>query len=190
MENISRKEAFDCALALYANVINTINEKRENLYDYALILQKHSLSPIICLTPGEFFNWNNNGYQEKTYAFIPIGNQYIENSILNQCGTNHEFYERKVSFEKFNAYHHPCSWIKEVLTRQYLKLSYLGDMLWENSLEYDSSFFSKIHTYWVRTQVDEVIIYFPYYSEKERQKSFTNLSGNFYQKMIEHYWED
>lgn len=63
-------------------------------------------------------------------------------------------------------------------------------MLWENDLEYDSSFFSKIHTCWVRTQVDEVIIYFPYYSEKERQKSFTNLSENFYQKMTEHYWED
>lgn len=30
MENISRKEAFDCALALYANVINTINPQIRN----------------------------------------------------------------------------------------------------------------------------------------------------------------
>ena len=66
MENISRKEAFDCAIALSASIINILHEEKEKLYDYALILQEGSLSPIICLKPGEFFNWNNNEYGEKT----------------------------------------------------------------------------------------------------------------------------
>ena len=190
MEKISRKEAFDCALALSASIINTINEEKEKLYDYALVLRKGSLSPIICLQPGEFFDWNENGYGEKSYAFIPIGHSYVSESILRKCGTNHEFYGHTVSLEKFNASQHPCSWIKEVLTKKYLKLYYSGGLLWENKLEYDSSFFSKIHSTWIRIQDDDIIIYFPYYTESERQKRFNKLPSHFYPKMTQEFWED
>ena len=42
MEKISRKEAFECTLALYASIIKTLNKEEEKLYDYALILLKNS----------------------------------------------------------------------------------------------------------------------------------------------------
>ena len=58
MEKISRKDAFDCTLALYASIINAINEEKDKLYDYALTLLKNSSSPIICLKPGKNFEWN------------------------------------------------------------------------------------------------------------------------------------
>lgn len=190
MENISRKEAFDCAIALSASIANILNEEKEKLYDYALILRKGSLSPIICLKAGEFFNWNNNEYGEKTYAFIPIGHQYIECAILNHCGTNNEYYGRTVSFEKFDANQHPCSWIKETLTKKYIKLSYWGGVLWENNLEYDSAFFSKTHLTWIRAKVDDITIYFPYYTKTERQKIFNNLPSDFYTSMTQQHWED
>lgn len=191
METISRKEAFDCALALSASIINTVNEEKEKLYDYALILKKGSLSPIICLKPGELFNWNNNEYGEKAYAFIPmIGHQYLKCAILKHCGINNEYYGRTVSFEKFNVYQHPCSWIKETLAKKYLRLSFWRGILLENSLEYDSSFFSKAHSTWICAQVDEIMIYFPYYTKAERLKIFNYLPGDFYTDMTQQFWED
>ena len=44
MEKISRKEAFDCTLALYATIINTLNKEEDKLYDYALALLENSTS--------------------------------------------------------------------------------------------------------------------------------------------------
>lgn len=63
-------------------------------------------------------------------------------------------------------------------------------MLWENNLEYDSAFFSKIHLTWIRAKVDDITIYFPYYTKTERQKIFNNLPSDFYTSMTQQYWED
>ena len=93
MEKISRKEAFDCTLALYASIINALNEEKEKLYDYALILLKHSSSPVICLKPGKNFEWNQIEHGENTYAFIPILHNYIAETTLKHCGTDSEYYE-------------------------------------------------------------------------------------------------
>lgn len=191
MENISRKEAFDCALALSASVINAINEKKESLYDYALLLRKNSLDPIICLKPGEFFDWNeDNKYGEKSYAFVPVGHPYISEAILRKCGSNLENYGHTVTFKKFNASQHPSFWIKEALAKKYLKLIYLGDLLWEYDFEYDSSFFSKCRSTWIRVTVDDIIMYFPYYTEIERLKRFNKLSSNFYKVAIQEFWQE
>lgn len=192
METISRREAFDCAVALSASVINVLNEGKDKSYDYALILLKGSSSPIVCLKPGDYPSWNQLGdvNQEKTFAFLPIGNHFVSECILSQCGTDHEYYERSVSFEKFNAYQHPCPWIKETLAKQYLKLSYMGDMLWDNTLVYDSSFISKTHSTWICAKVDGGILYFPYYTPSERQRAFCKLPSDFYTKMTQEYWED
>ena len=189
MEKISRKEAFDCTLALYASIINAINEEKDKLYDYALILQSNSSSSIICLKPGKNFEWNQSEYGEYTYAFIPVLHNYIAASILKHCGTDSDYYKITCSFEKFKAYEHPCSWIKEVLTKKYLQLSYWGGTLMDNKLEYDSSFLSKTHSTWVCAKVDGVTVYFPYYTQSERQKAFNKL-GDFYTKMTKQYWED
>lgn len=189
MEKISRKEAFDCTLALYASIINAFNEEKEKLYDYALILLKHSSSPVICLKPGKNFEWNQIEHGENTYAFIPILHNYIGETTLKHCGTDSEYYDIPCSFEKFNAYEHPCSWIKEVLTKKYLQLTYWGGTLMDNKLEYDSSFLSKTYSTWVCAKVDDVTMYFPYYTQAEREKAFNKL-GNFYTKMTQQYWED
>ena len=190
MEKISRKEAFDCTLALYATIINAVNEEKEKLYDYALILQKNSLSPIICLKPGKYFEWNgSDSSSEKTYAFIPIFHKYITEAVLKHCGTDSEYYDCIVSFEKFDAYNHPCPWIKETLTKKYLELFYWRGTLMDNKLEYDSSLLSKTHSTWVCAKVDDVTIYFPYYTQKEREKAFNKL-GDFHIKMTQQYWEE
>lgn len=189
MEKITRKEVFDCALALYASIINTINEESETLYDYALILQKNSTSEIACLKPGEDFSWNKIPYGEKTYAFIPIFVNYIAKSTLAHCGGNdNEYYGCSVSFEKFNAYQHPCPWIKEILAKQYLKLTYWGGTLMSNRLEYDLSFLSKKHSTWICAKVDDLTMYIPYYSQAERDKAFSKLPG-YYAKMTQQFWE-
>lgn len=191
MEKISRKETFDCALALYASIINALNEEKEKLYDYALILQKGSLSPVLSLRPGAGFDWNGNGYGEKTFAFIPILNEYIAKSILKHCGGNdNEYYGCNVAFEKFSAYNHPCPWIKDVLAKKYLKLSYIGSTLWANDLEYDSSILSKTHTTWICAKVDDIIVFIPYYTETERSQIFRKIKGDFYSDMTQKYWED
>lgn len=59
----------------------------------------------------------------------------------------------------------------------------------DNKLEYDSSFLSKTHSTWVCAKVDDVTIYFPYYTQEERQKIFNKLDG-FYAKMTQQYWEE
>ncbi len=192
METMTRKETFDCALALYASIINTLNEQKDKLYDYALILQKHSLSPVIALRPGEPFHWSgNNGYGEKSYAFIPILNGYIAESILKHCGgKDNAYYGCSVSFEKFNAYNHPCAWIKDVLAKKYLQLSYIGDTLWTNDLAVDTSLFSKVHPIWICAKVDDITVFIPYYTSSERTKIFNKIKGNFYADMTQKFWED
>lgn len=189
MEKISRKEAFDCTLALYASIINTLNEEEEKLYDYALILLKTSTSPIISLKPGKNFEWNKIENGENTFAFIPILHNHIAETTLKHCGVDSEYYEIPCSFEKFKAHEHPCSWIKETLIKKYLQLSYLGSTLMDNKLEYDSSFLSKTHSTWVCAKIDDVTMYFPYYTQVERQKAFNKL-GDFYTKMTQQYWEE
>lgn len=192
MERITRKETFDCALALYASIIDALNEQKDKLYDYALILQKHSLSPVILLRPGEYFQWNgSDGYGEKTYAFIPILHNYIAESILKHCGGNdNEYYGLSVSFEKFNAFNHPCPWIKDVLAKQYLRLTYIGETLFANDLAYDSSLFSKVHSMWICAKVDDITVYIPYYTSTERSQIFNKIRGNYYADMTQKYWED
>lgn len=193
MEKISRKEAFDHAVVFTAAVINAINEKKRKLYDYALIVLKYSSQPIICLEPGELFQWNGSkAYQEKSYAFIPIGHPYVEEAALKQCGSNHERdFGSVVSFEKFKACLHPCSWIKNTLAYQYMELIYVGDMLFSNKLEYDSSlFFSKIHSTWIRAQVDEITIFFPYYSATEKKQILSKLPRKFYTDITQKFWND
>jgi len=109
MEKISRKEAFDCTLALYASIINAINEEKDKLYDYALTLLKNSSSPIICLKPGKNFEWNKIENGEYSYAYIPILHNYVAETTLRHCGVDSEYYDIPCSFEKFNAYEHPYS---------------------------------------------------------------------------------
>lgn len=189
MTQISRKEAFDCTLALYASIIQALNEEKEKLYDYALILLKNSSYPIISLKPGSNFEWNQIEHGENTYAYIPILRNYIAEATLKHCGVDSEYYEIPCSFEKINAYTHPCSWIKEVLTKKYLQLTYWGGTPIDNKLEYDSSFLSKTHSTWVCAKVDDVTIYFPYYTQEERRKIFNKLDG-FYAEMTQQYWEE
>ena len=56
-------------------------------------------------------------------------------------------------------------------------------------LKYDSSLISKTHSTWVCAKVDDVTMYFPYYTQAEREKAFNKL-GDFYTKMTQQYWGD
>lgn len=72
METTSRREVFDCALALSVSVINVLNEGKDKSYDYAFMLLKGSSSPIVCLKPGDYPSWNQLGdvNQEKILLFF------------------------------------------------------------------------------------------------------------------------
>lgn len=55
MEAISRQEAFECALAQLISTAQVVNNGKQKLYDYALILKAKSVQPIIPLQPLEYF---------------------------------------------------------------------------------------------------------------------------------------
>lgn len=190
MEKINRKEAFECAIAQFIATTQVVNNGKDKLYDYALCLQKGSLSPIICLKPGDYFQWNDDiKYGQKSYAFLPI--QPYTELIIRQCGTNSEYYGTTVTIEKFKAIEHPASWIKETLTKKYIKLSYFSEMLIDSELVYDTSFFSKTHSTWIRLHIQEDgdTIYFPYYTSSERKRLFDS-SPSLVKEIYEDYWED
>ena len=189
MNTITRKEAFECALAQLIAISQVVNNGKEKLYDYALILRSKSVQPIVCLKPLDYFEWNNSTYGENSYAFAPITSDY--NDII--IGTCERVYSENGIFQKFKANEHPAKWIKDVLTRQYLKLQYdcIG-VFCGNELAYDTSLFSKIHSEWIRyeNKEDDEILYFPYYTPTERNRIFQNFSNSAIQEITDEYWHE
>jgi hypothetical protein len=189
MEKITRKEAFECALAQIIAVSQVVNNGKEKLYDYALVLRKNSVQPIVCLQPLDYFEWNNLTYGEKSYAFAPITSDY-NSLIIGTCG---RVYSEIGTYQKFKAHDYPAKWIKEVLTRQYMKLLYdnIG-VFCRNELAYDTSLFSKIHSEWIKYEntEDDEILFFPYYTPKERQSLFQSLPKSAIEEITDEYWQD
>lgn len=189
MERITRKEAFECALAQIISIAQVVNHGKEKLYDYALVLRNKSVQPIRCLQPLDYFEWNNSTYGEKSYAFAPITSDYND-LIIGTCG---RAYSENGTFQKFKAHEHPAKWIKEVLTKQYLKLHYdcIG-VFCGNELAYDTSLFSKIHTEWIRyeNKKDDESFYFPYYTPSERKRIFQCFSQSSIQEITDEYWQE
>lgn len=191
MEKITRKEAFECALAQLISAAQVVNNGKEKLYDYALILREKSVQPIIPLQPLDYFQWNDNPLcGEKSYAFAPITEPY-NSLIIDMCGRP---YSGKVGvFEKIKAYEHPAKWIRNVLTKQYLKIYYdnIG-VLCRYDLAYDTSFISKLHNDWIRysNKEDDEIFYFPYYSQSHRNRIFANFSQQAIQEITDEYWSE
>lgn len=191
MSSITRKEAFDCALAQLISVAQVINNGKKKLYDFALILKERSVQPILCLQPLDYFQWNETqSYGEKSYAFAPITEPY-NTLIMGMCGR--PYFEEVGKFEKINANTHPAKWIREVLTKQYMLLSYdcLG-VLDKIELAHDSSFFSKAHSEWIKyiNKEDDEILYFPYYSESERNRIFNSFNKQAIVEIEEEYWHE
>lgn len=170
MEEIRQKEAFECALAQAISITQTLNKRGEKIYDYSLCLKKGSLDPIICLQPGNFFEWKDlerNQYGQKSYAFVPAGYPY-STLVMEFCGR----YGDDNKFEKFNVMEHPCPWIKETLWRRYIKASFFTGYFTNAELVLNTAFFSKCHSTWIRgyCKDDESTMYLPYYSPNERKK--------------------
>ena len=189
METITRKEAFECALAQLISTAQVVNNGKQNLYDYALILKAKSVQPIIPLQPLEYFQWNENqSYGEKSYAIAPITEPY-NTLIIGVCGR--PYFEGVGTFEIIKAHNHPAKWIREVLTKQYLQLSYdcIG-VLNKYELAYDTSFISKTHTEWVKytNKEDDEILYFPYYTQSQRNRICANFSKQAIQEITDEYW--
>lgn len=191
MEAITRKEAFECAVAQIIAISQVVNKGKDKLYDYALCLQQGSLDPIICLKPGEYFSWKNiepGKYGQKSYAFIPI-NPYTD-LILRGSGLSND---SDIVIEKFNAFSHPATWIKETLYRKYMKLSYqTGNYLWGAELEYDSGFFSRPHSTWIRLRFksDGMTYYYPYYEPSKRKKLFSSVSQTTLEQIFDDCWNE
>ena len=99
MNTITRKEAFECALAQLIAISQVVNNGKEKLYDYALILRSKSVQPIVCLKPLDYFEWNNSTYGENSYAFAPITSDY--NDLI--IGTCERVYSENGIFQKFKA---------------------------------------------------------------------------------------
>lgn len=189
MGTISRKEAFDCALVQLISIAQVVNNGKSNLYDFALILKAKSVQPIQCLQPLDYFQWNNSHtYSEKSYAFAPITAPY-NTLIIGMCGR--PYFEEVGTFEIINANEHPAKWVREVLTKQYIRLSYdnIG-VLCKYDLAYSTSLISKTHTQWIKytNREDDEIIYFPYYTLSQRNRIFENFSKQAIDEIADEYW--
>lgn len=191
MKTISRKEAFECALAQLISTAQVVNNGKQKLYDYALILKAKSVQPIIPLQPLDYFQWNDNqSYGEKSYAFAPITEPY-NTLIIGMCGR--PYFEEVGIFERINATEHPAKWIREVLTKQYLQLSYdcIG-VLSNYALTFDTSLISKTHSEWIKytNRDDDEILYFPYYTQSQRNRILANFSKQAIQEITDEYWSE
>lgn len=191
METITRKEAFECALAQLISIAQVVNNGKQNLYDYALILKAKSVQPIIPLQPLEYFQWNENqSYGEKSYAFAPITEPY-NSLIIGMCGR--PYFGEVGTFEIINAHEHPAKWIREVLTKQYIRLSYdcIG-VLSRYELAYDTSIFSKVHSKWIKytNRADDEIIYFPYYNQSQRKCIIESFPRQAINEITDDYWSE
>lgn len=184
MQEISRKEAFECALTQMFAIIQAINQSQEKIYDYALFLRKNSRQPIIALQPLDYL-------QEDSYAYVPVttGIEIYDEFILNACGN---FYSEKVgTFKKFKASLHPTRWIREVLEKQYIKLNYVSGVIYSTELAYDSNLiFSKRHSEWILHQnnEEEIIYIFPYYTLQERNKILQKVPEKTIQRLRNEFW--
>lgn len=191
METISRKEAFECALAQLISIAQVVNKGKQKLYDYALILKAKSVQPITPLQPLDYFQWNENqSYGEKSYAFAPITEPY-NSLIIGMCGR--PYFGEVGTFEIINAHEHPAKWIREVLTKQYIRLSYdcIG-VLSRYELAYDTSIFSKVHSKWIKytNRADDEIIYFPYYNQSQRKCIIESFPKQAINEITDDYWSE
>lgn len=191
MEIITRKEAFECALAQLISVAQVVNNGKQKLYDYALILKAKSVQPIIPLQPLDYFQWNDNPLcGEKSYAFAPITEPY-NSLIIEMCGR--PYFEEVGTFEIIKAHNHPAKWIREVMAKQYLQLFYdcIG-VLNRYELAYETSFISKTHTEWVKytNKEDDEIFYFPYYTQSQRNRIFANFSQQAIREITDEFWSE
>lgn len=189
MKSITRKEAFECALAQLISTAQIVNNGKEKLYDYSLILKAKSVQPIKCLQPLDYFQWNDNPLcGEKSYAFVPITEPY-NTLIIGMCGR--PYFEEVGTFEIINAHEHPAKWIREVLTKQYIRLYYdcLG-VLNRYELAYDTNIFSKTHSEWIRyvNREDDEIIYFPYYNQSQRKRILGSFPKQAITEITDEYW--
>ena len=96
METITRKEAFECAVAQMIAISQVVNKGKEKLYDYALCLQKGSLDPIVCLKPGESFKWKNI----EPGKYIIFGNK--EEWYHMVCLINNTIYDKNENYKEIN----------------------------------------------------------------------------------------
>jgi len=191
MDILTRKEAFECALAQLISIAQVVNNGKDRLYDYALLLKAKSVQPIHCLQPLDYFQWRENqSYGEKAYAFAPITEPY-NTLIIGMCGR--PYFGEVGNFEIIKATEHPAKWIREVLTKQYIRLSYdrIG-VLNKLELAYDNSLFSKTHSEWIRyvNKEDDEILYFPYYSESERNRIFNSFNKQAIEEIEDEYWNE
>lgn len=189
MEKISRKEAFECAIAEFFATAKVLSKGEKKLYDYSVIVHKGARQPIRTLKPFNTFEWDETDTYPLPYAFTLITPPY-ETLIINSIGNKYE--ENNNIYELFEVIDYPTYWIKEVLSKQYMSLTYdnLGYFS-DNTLEYDTSFISKCHKKWIRITMknDGTIIFFPYYTSKERKSIFEGFHSNV-ERLRDDFWNE
>lgn len=184
---ISRKEAFECAIAFSASIANVLNNSKTILYDFALYLKEKSLSPIQCLQPCEKFKWNDNGkYGEKSYVFVPAGYPYSD-ILLGYIG---KYMGEEATYTRFQANNHPAKWIREVLSDYHIRCGYFTGMFSTISLEYSSSIFKNNHKEWINIKCDGDSIYFPFYPEAKRKAILSKFPMLNMEILYDNYWDE
>lgn len=191
MVSLTRKEAFECSLAQLLAVAEVVNNGGEKLFDYSIIHKSKSVSPLKCLQPLDYFQWNDNPIgEELSYIFAPITEPYND-LIIGMFGR--QYFEENGKFEIVKANTHPTPWIREVLVKKYLKLSYdISGILSFYELSQDTSFISKTHSDWIKyhNKTDEEIIYIPYYNLSQRQKIFNSFPQQTINDIRQEYWNE
>ncbi len=182
---ITRKEAFECAIAFSASIAVVLNNSKTILYDFALYLMEKSLSPIQCLQPCEKFKWNDDGkYGEKSYAFIPVGYPYSD-LLLGNIG---KYMGEDAIYTRFQAKKHPAKWIGEVLSDYHIQCGYSMGMLSSITLNYSNPISKKNHKEWINIKCDGHSIYFPYYTELERNAILSKFPMLNIDELYDEYW--
>ena len=182
---ITRKEAFECAIAFSACIANVLNNSKTVLYDFALYLMEKSTSPIQCLQPCEKFKWNDDDkYGEKSYAFVPAGYPYSD-LLLGFIG---RYMGERAIYTRIQAKKHPAKWIGEILSDYHIKCVYSLGMLSSLSLQYSSTIFKKNRNEWINIKCEGNSIYFPYYTESERNVLLSKFPMLNINELYDCYW--
>lgn len=179
MVPISRKEVFECGVALLLNTIlrlNNIKDKnRIKITDFILIQREGSTYPILCHQPGEAFRWNGQGKinNENSYVYLPLG-RYSDVHLYMANWQN----EDENQFHLFEAKNHECLWIRNFLMKGYVQADIIHGSIssWIGSTKcfISNNYFFSGHSKWIQIKTSsDFIVYIPYFLPWVREDKFS-----------------